>query len=241
MSASAIEILCAELGIRAYDPNFLATALPPDISDLGRQIEAIIMGVDQSVGPVAYGFVSSGPDWVIATIRGTQMPDGSLVEWLDDLDAFLAPCPLDKGTLWHRGFGKVYSSLTISGKPIGQALRGINSLWVHGHSLGGPLATYCAIEAGIANLGLFASPKPGDSSFAAYARGKIVNIWSFANQNDVVPNLPVTVDEPWKIEDFQPVVEPTILSASLVTPPVPSDWASSHNLANYLSLLKAFT
>ena len=239
MPAPGIALLCAKLGIRAYAMPLVPNPGAPDLSDLGRSVEGIIMGVDASIGPVPYGFVSTGSDGVIATLRGTAMPDGSYVEWIDDFDAFLEPCPLHDRSQWHRGFGRVYSSLSINGVPLGEALYDTAGLIVHGHSLGGPLATYAAVEAHAHQLILFASPKPGDSDFRDHVQTTITAILSYANPNDAVPRVPLTVDWPLRIEDFQPVVPPYELNPRSVTPAIPSDWASSHHLPNYLSLLEA--
>lgn len=232
---TALEILCAKLGIAAYDPAFAASG-KTDLSSLGREFQSVIMGVDPGIGPIPYGFISSGPDGFIATFRGTQTPDGSYVEWLDDFKAVLEPCPFAPGCQWHKGFGEVYSTLNIGGVPVGQAIKG---LLCHGHSLGGPLATFAALESGGPALGLFASPKPGDSALAALVQTTIRTIWSYTNPNDAVPRVPLTVDWPFRFEDFQRVMPPFQLQPNLVTPAIPSDWASSHALANYLALLEA--
>jgi hypothetical protein len=234
----SLQILCAKLGLRAYDPAFLATA-SLDLSDLGRELKYVIWGTDAGIGAIPYGFISTGPEGMIATFRGTQMPDGSFVEWIDDFEAVLDPCPFAPGAMWHRGFGKVYSSLAVAGTPVAVALTGIPGLICHGHSLGAPLATYAALEAKAGQLGLFASPKPGNAAFAAAVQAAILPIWSYANPNDAVPKVPITVDFPWKFEDFQPVMGPYRLNANLVTPAIPGDWGASHNLGNYLALLEA--
>jgi pimeloyl-ACP methyl ester carboxylesterase len=221
----------------------------PPLADLGRTFTAWIWGDDgMGVGRVAFGFISTGPEGVICTIRGTQTPDGSAIEWLDDLDAFLEDCPLVIGAKWHRGFGRVYSTLRVGvgggREAFLQAFLAVQkAVIVCGHSLGGPLASFAALDGKASSLILFASPKPGDS----YLRQAVFRsieaqggeIASYANPNDAVPKVPITVDFPFKVIDFQHIVEPTELSPSLVTPPIPSDWASSHSLQNYLSLLEA--
>ena len=89
-----LHILCAKLGVVAYTLDY-AQPIVPDLSHLnGRVWRQWIWGDDgKGVGVVAFGFVSDGPEGNIATIRGTQTPDGSMVEWLDDFDAILEPCP----------------------------------------------------------------------------------------------------------------------------------------------------
>lgn len=253
MPAPALHILCAELGLIAYAPGFLTDpvatvgrllpALP------GRNLDQLIMGKDPAVGSVPFGFITEGSDDFIVTIRGTQMPDGSLIEWLDDFDAVLEPCPWDSGSRWHRGFGRVYSTLTIAGVKLGEWLAAMKitaakPVKVHGHSLGGPLATYAADQGGLDAPVLFASPKPGDGAYRARLRNRWlpslgVNRTSYANPNDAVPKVPITAEWPFKVFDFEHVFDLCELSAGSVLPPVGSSWADSHNLANYLRLLEA--
>lgn len=243
MPAPALHLLCADLGLIAYQPTFLtdpAGTIAAGLPALGRVFNAMVYGTDPGIGLVPFGFLSDGLDGKICTLRGTQKPKGSLIEWLDDFDAFLESSPLMAGARWHRGFGRVFGTLTVGGAPLGSVLKALGGVLVHGHSLGGPLATYAAAQAGFRAPVLFASPKPGDSSLAAGLRIQ----WgqppaSYANPNDAVPKVPITVDWPFKIEDFQPICPPMELSASSVTPAIPSDWDSSHELANYRRLLAA--
>jgi hypothetical protein len=208
-------------------------------------MEAVIWGLDPGVGSIPFGFISVGKEGPIATFRGTQEPKGSVVEWLDDFDAFLEPCPIGPGN-WHRGFGKVFGSLSIemtdgTKSPLQPVLGSLAGLICHGHSLGAPLATYAALQAKAPELVLFASPKAGDSDFAGACRLQWYGtpVVSYANPNDAVPKVPITADWPWKLEDFQQVAPITELQPTLVTPAIPADWGSSHNLANYLALLTA--
>lgn len=250
-----LHLLCAQLGLIGYDPSFLGSprlTAAAGLANLGRSLVSLIWGFDHGVGRVPYGFISMGAAGPICTIRGTQSPAGSLVEWLDDFDAVLEQCPwAPTGARWHRGFGRVYSTLKDdNGTPIAQALQAIPGVTVHGHSLGGPLATYAAGEARAGAPVLFASPKCGDSGLRDY----LLSLWppafinnafiffaSYANANDAVPKVPITVDWPFKLEDFQQVVPLTELAASSVTPPIAGNWNASHNLASYLRLLLAVT
>ncbi len=242
----ALHVLCAKLGVVAYGLDYLHPVVP-DLGPWARVFRQWIWGDDgKGVGVVAFGFVSDGPEGNIATIRGTQTPDGSMVEWLDDFDAILEPCPFVIGANWHRGFGRVYRTLRAgpdasASQFLAAYLSSIKSPVVSGHSLGGPLATYAAIEGHGRELVLFASPKPGDSYLAKAAASGIETMTAYVNPNDAVPRLPITVDWPFKLEDFEHVVEATVLKPDLVTPPIPGDWSSSHNLSNYLRLLEAAT
>src|SRR6185437_10642993 len=74
---------------------------------------------------------------------------------------------------------------------------GTGSLTVVGHSLGAALASYTAFDAAYA-LGkqrcaarLFASPRPGDASFASEFAGRLSDCVSYAYAMDIVPMVPV--------------------------------------------------
>lgn len=246
-------LLYARLGLIGYEPAFLtapAATVADGLQVFGRSMHTLVYGVDQGIGRVPYGFISTGPGGfgsAVCTLRGTQMPQGKIVEWLDDFDAFLEQCPFaPTGCRWHRGFGRVYSTLTVSdGTPLAEALQAIPGVRVHGHSLAGPLATYAAAESKGAAPTLFASPKCGDSGLRDYFQ----QLWpfgtqsdpvvSYANPNDAVPKVPITVDWPFKLEDFQQVVSLFEMLPASVTPPIPGNWDDSHQLSNYLRLLIA--
>ena len=227
MPASPQTLLAANLVALAYQTAADLTA--PDVSALGCKLESIIDGVENS-NPVVFGLVVTHPQFGrILAFRGTD--DG--LEALDDMDAALEPCPpLDSitGAQWHRGFGRVFTSLTMPAGPFDL---------IAGHSLGCPLAAYACLSHGGGALVLIASPKPGNSALASAVAACAGQIASFANVNDPVPRLPITVDWPWKFEDFQPIIHPTELVPGSVSPAVPSDWLSSHSLASYQRLLSA--
>ena len=236
-----LNLLCADLGLLCYENGFTTCntydIMPAKLAALGRKLVEPILGTDQGVGNVNFGFISDGPDGMICTIRGTQCPGGSYVEWLDDFDAVLEPITWCPGASWHRGFGDVYQTLNVATIPLGKALGMTKNMLCHGHSLGGPLATYAAAQAGTRAPILYASPKPGDSNFRAFCRGLWGNCLSYANPNDAVPKVPITVDWPIKVEDFVQVAPLIEMSPSSVTPPIPADWGSSHQLSNYRRLI----
>ncbi len=240
-----LHILCAKLQVRAYEPSFVQNGVVPDLSDLGRQVTNVIWGDDGSgVGRVPFGFFSEelgeGP---ICTIRGTQMPHGSLVEWLDDLEAILVPWPFAPGKV-HKGFFRVYRTLQVdvghgTMNALGVFLRLLTGVVVHGHSLGAPLATYAALEGKCGAPVLFASPKAGDSLFAKTAATLWDEIPSYRNPNDVVPKVPITIDDPLDEFNFVQVAPFIDLDPASVTPPIGSSWDDSHSMSSYLTLLAA--
>lgn len=229
-------ILSAEMGLVAYSMPLTNLSFIPDLSKFERKVEAIIQGIDAKIGPVSFGFVSSGPQGLFLTIRGTELGP----EWEKDFEALLVPCYLVEGSKWHKGFGEIYSTLTINGKPISDFM-GMAPVTIGGHSLGCPLAAYTSLECNCETLIMLAPPKPGDSILAAAIRKEVKEIFSFANIYDIVPKLPLTLKWPLKIEDFEHIVSLSPVDPDSVTPPISKLLAPSHSLANYLTLLENFT
>lgn len=248
--AYELDLLCARLVNLGYQPGFLFAARATDLSAFpGRSLVSVIWGVDPDVGKIAYGLLTDGPEGLIASIRGTQVPLESMVEWVRDFEAELVPCPFVSGALWHDGIGKDYLTLTLDdGTPVGKGLSGAKGLTVAGHSKGGPLAVYLATEAGL--LGgnapacvAFAPCKPGDKAFGKAAVSATSSIHLWANPKDIVPHTPLTITNlpaPFINEDYEFPVPLSPLDPSSVTPPVATDWDSAHNLAGcYIRLLEA--
>lgn len=255
MPVPPLHLLCAELGLIAYAPGFLTNPVGTLMAGLatlpaGRSLHTIIMGKDPLVGPVPFGFITEGDEGYIVTIRGTQLPGGSIVEWLDDFDAVLEPCPwAPAGCQWHRGFGRVYGTLTVGAMKLGAYLTGLKAssaktVTASGHSLGGPLATFAAGEAGLDAPVLFATPKPGNAALRVWLSARWLPLLglhqnSYANPNDAVPKVPITVDWPLRLFDFAHVFDLCELAAGTAVPPVGPGWGESHALGNYLRLLEA--
>ena len=242
----ALALTCAKLVSRAYGSGFLDNPYTLDLSDMGRVVEWVIWGCDAGVGSVPYGFISSGPMGPIAAFRGTEMPKGSLEEWRRNFDAYLERCPLVPGACWHDGFGSDFRGLSASKlvldktlMPLAATLHGFPGLICTGHSKGAPLATYAGLVGFAERLVLFASPKAGDKALADHVGSVFKNTLSFANPNDEVPKLPLTLPDPLGLFNFHQVSDLLTLDPSLVRPPVAPDWYESHILGNYQKLLEA--
>jgi putative chitinase len=118
--------------------------------------------------------------------------------------------------------------LTTEGLPAAAALS------VTGHSLGGALATLYALDNAKTDqvhsplVCTFASPRVGDSTFAAAFNGLALTSWRIANAPDLVPNFPP------ELLGFKHV---DALQAVSSTGKVKSTIACWHSLATYLSLI----
>jgi triacylglycerol lipase len=105
----------------------------------------------------------------------------------------------------HSGFFKAYRSVREKVREkVLEYLPGGQSdvqVYVTGHSLGGALATLCALDLqemfrkmnlqGIAiTIYTFGSPRVGTKRFANYFNGKILDSWRIANNEDIIPTVP---------------------------------------------------
>jgi triacylglycerol lipase len=173
-----------------------------------------------------YGFVAVGgdPKTAVVAIRGTA----TTMEWWDDFHWDLTPfTQVSDGGKVAQGFYDIYN--TFGTMPPGEtqdpgasgnfaaevaqaAADGLAAdldpalpVVVSGHSLGGALATLLVADL-TANTKLkpqawtFASPKVGDSVFAARYGGLSTVSWRIYNQVDVVPYFPVDF-----VDNYQPV------------------------------------
>ncbi|MFN0054915.1 MAG: lipase family protein [Planctomycetales bacterium] len=144
---------------------------------------------------------------VIVAFRGTLRLDtkdwddfiDSLLDWINDANAILVSVPYATG-LVHRGFSESLQSLwgpVLTAVRAQQTASGLPVV-VTGHSKGGALASLGAIrlvnEAHITpqTVYTFASPRTGDSPFAAQYNQALPVDWRFENTNDIVPHLPPT-------------------------------------------------
>jgi triacylglycerol lipase len=152
---------------------------------------------------VFYGWLLESvatPGAFVLAIRGT---DG-ILEWLEDAEFAPMEAHPVRGRV-ESGFWGIYQSMTLrrgaADEPLIEtvaAIVGTGKLQVTGHSLGAPLATYAAFElAGrLSHVGwsvsarLFASPRPGDLSFATAFDWRVKNHVMYANKADLVPRVP---------------------------------------------------
>jgi triacylglycerol lipase len=145
-----------------------------------------------------FGFVAAGDRQAVVSFRGTHF----LSEWLDDAELALVEYRFrpDAGSA-HIGFQAIYETLRQSLKKVLSQLGGNpSSLIIVGHSLGGALATLCALDSEVANLSngqiqavTFASPRVGDTRFRDEFKNKVNDCLRIANRSDLVPQLPLPI------------------------------------------------
>jgi triacylglycerol lipase len=141
-----------------------------------------------------YGYVAESaylPGTFIVAIRGTA----NALDWAKDAEFALRGRA--NGERVESGFDDVYQSMLLDGKPVVttlQALVGVGSVTVLGHSLGAALAIYLTADlarAGVRARGRFyAPPHPGDAVFAENFDRNVDDYMCYAYELDAVPHLP---------------------------------------------------
>ncbi|MGQ6504526.1 lipase family protein, partial [Serratia sp. IR-2025] len=202
----------AALVIYAWDmcsKNLRNLTPEPDerIAHDGWHVCGYISGNDDVDGhhlkEACYGYVARNEAGeFVAVIRGTT----GIMEWIDDAKFPLkTPDAPFEGKV-ESGFYSIYRSMQyrptnrMETLPLTAGITGLigdNPLTVIGHSLGSALATYLALELSANTcrqhvaLRAFASPRPGNQAFTAYAHQTMLDYLVVNYQHDVVPRLPL--------------------------------------------------
>jgi predicted lipase len=191
---------------------------------------------------------ASGSGDVVIAIRGTE----GIHEWIHDAQFLPTPCPFmpAAGNI-EDGFTDMYSSLRVGVDALAPSLvqalpklpfkRAVTSVTVCGHSLGGALATFLALDIAtnainfnfIPTVYTYASPRTGDSQFVNLYNHVVPNTFRIANRVDLVPKLPLP-------PLYEHVLGLFDLSSITVVPPkvlVKPEIPCLHILTTYLYLL----
>jgi triacylglycerol lipase len=138
----------------------------------------------------------------VAVIRGT---DG-IVEWVIDAEFLLMPHPRHPGVKVEQGFWNIYQTMSLADPGTGVTTHqnategvadtvGAGTVVVVGHSLGSALATYLADDLAErmkprASACLFASPRTGDTAWAALFASAVTEYRLFNYILDIVTHVP---------------------------------------------------
>lgn len=175
------DLVCAELSRLAYAP-------PPRIGIELRRIGFDLLATLESrrlfsSRAAADGFVCRDPrtGTRFAVFRGTETGN------LDDLLANLLVDPVEwrPGIVVHRGYGRTFDELraALEGtlhEPSGRTI-------ATGHSLGGALATLCAVDFPVAELVSFGAPRVGTDSILLRSPQPVRR---YVHCCDLVPRVP---------------------------------------------------
>ncbi|XP_062181209.1 lipase-like isoform X2 [Phragmites australis] len=169
--------------------------------DLTEGFEVIELIVDVKNCLQAYVGFAGDMNAVIVVFRGTQ--ENSIQNWIEDL--FWKQLDLDYPGMpeakVHSGFYSAYHNTTlrdgvVSGIQKTRAVYGNIPIMVTGHSMGGAMASFCALDL-VVNFGLkdvtlmtFGQPRIGNAVFASYFRRHLPNAVRVINAHDIVPHLP---------------------------------------------------
>lgn len=177
--------LCAQAATAAYNnrcdaPDFSITA---KFENKGTDTQGI--------------FGVANNNTFVVSFRGSE--ETGLADWLTDARFGLVPFPygrgLDNQVKVHQGFLEAYQSVreaVISSAKDTPHKRVICT----GHSLGGGLATLCALDMTLNTTSktiycyTYGSPAVGNGAFAAAYRQHVPQTFRVVNGSDVVPALP---------------------------------------------------
>lgn len=140
-----------------------------------------------------FGFVLESDDRIIAAFRGTS----SSADWMSNAMARQVKYKYVRDAGWtHCGFTQIYSSVRSAVLSALNKLPAHKTLYITGHSLGGALASLCAIDVAFntkfnsPRVYTYGSPRVGDPAFAKAFAGCISCSHRVANKYDLVPHLP---------------------------------------------------
>jgi hypothetical protein len=198
----------------------------------------------EDADPVAFGFlaISAGGELVVS-IRGTD----TIFEWLQDAEFLLIPSPIPGTRGWTEdGFTSLYKSLRIGKDAASQTLiaaieaklasGAAKTVTVCGHSLGGALTTFVALDVAVNStckdplVYSYASPRTGDPTFVHNYNLKVPSTFRVANRNDFVPKFPPILPIPYDHVDTEFLLVPAPGQVKLSI-------ACMHHLTTYLFLM----
>ncbi|XP_072975420.1 lipase-like [Typha angustifolia] len=170
-------------------------------NDMIKGFEMVELIVDVQNCLQAFVGVAHDLSSIIVAFRGTQ--EHSVRNWIEDL--FWKQLDLNypgmPEAMVHHGFYSAYHNTTLRPEILNavqriRRLHGNIRTIVTGHSMGGALAAFCALDltinCGIQDIELltFGQPRIGNAVFASYFRKHLPRAVRVTNENDIVPHLP---------------------------------------------------
>ncbi|TVY04008.1 lipase family protein [Paenibacillus cremeus] len=138
-----------------------------------------------------FGYIIESDERIIIAFRGTS----SSADWMANAMARQVKYKFVSDAGWtHKGFTQIYSSLRDDVIGALKRLPARKTMFLTGHSLGGALATLCALDVAHNTkfnspiIYTFGSPRVGNPDFARALSRKISH--RVANKYDLVPHLP---------------------------------------------------
>lgn len=169
--------------------------------DMTEGFEVVEVIVDVQNCLQAYIGVAQDLNSVIVVFRGTQ--EHSIQNWVEDLywkqlDLNYPDMP---GSMVHHGFYSAYHNTTmrpgiLCGLQKTRELYGDMQITVVGHSMGGAMAAFCALDLKVnygaqdVQLMTFGQPRIGNAVFSSYFKTHLPDAIRVTNGHDIVPHLP---------------------------------------------------
>jgi len=145
----------------------------------------------------------STDDMILVAFRGTQNNfETGFQDWMDNLNAAPVDYPDCADCKVHPGFRDAYMSVSSSIRKDVELLlkeKPHAKLYITGHSLGGALATVCAVHLGasadsigqpVSAVYTFGSPRVGNEKFAAFFHTATLASWRITHSHDAVVHAP---------------------------------------------------
>ena len=181
------------LGIREATSAYVDPDVRPPLPGGGPLHRATFLG-DFAAGPKCYTLRQGGD--IVVAFGGTA----NAADAQTDLRVRQKPVSyLPRDCKVHEGFDAQYASVR---RRLGEEVQRLNPaadaerLVCCGHSLGGALATVCALDFAAREGGLrtvcvtFGSPRVGNSSFAYHFNREVDESYRFVNRRDLIPHTP---------------------------------------------------
>ncbi|MFC4305068.1 lipase family protein [Cohnella boryungensis] len=186
-TAIFLAAVCSQTYAHFNDPNG-SFVIPAGFELVGEFRASSLVG-----RPEKFGFVLQSDTHGLLAFRGTS----STSDWASDAMASQTRYKWVKNAgMAHRGFSNIYHSARTGVMALLEEISPNKTLYVTGHSLGGALATLCAIDVA-ANTRFrfpvtytFGSPRVGDPAFAKAYDQKVGRSFRVHNRFDVVTHLP---------------------------------------------------
>ncbi|XP_068658763.1 probable feruloyl esterase A isoform X1 [Aristolochia californica] len=166
-----------------------------------KEFEVIELIVDVQNCLQAFVGVAQDLNAIVIAFRGTQ--EHSIQNWVEDL--FWKQLDLNypgmPEALVHHGFYSAYHNTTLrpcvlNAVKRAKELYGELGVMVTGHSMGGAMASFCALDLTVnhevknVQLMTFGQPRVGNAAFASYFKKHVPNTIRITNEHDMVPHLP---------------------------------------------------
>jgi predicted lipase len=187
-----------------------------------------------------FGFIIESDDNIVIAFRGTT----STADTISDLIARQIPFPwLSNGGQTHRGFTEIYETARIQ---IITALTKCNpnkKLIITGHSLGGALATLCALDPAYNSkfsppiVYTYGAPRVGDPTFAAAYNQKIAFNHRIVIESDLIPLIPPPL---FKIHGYPKVYHYLHVKGGFMLHFLTDSLSKNHALINYFTVLAKY-